>query len=203
MISIYELKPAFQKLLRPVVRALARSGVSANQVTLGAVALSFLVGLVLVWQKPLGNLLLLVPSVLLVRMALNAIDGMLAREHGMQSKLGAILNELGDVFSDLALYLPLALLEGFSPTLVVLFVVLSIISEMTGVLGVLVGSSRGYEGPMGKSDRAFFIGLLTLLLATGIPVGMWVSILFLLSLFLLIVTIFNRARTALREMEEE
>jgi len=36
-------------------------------------------------------------------MALNAIDGMLAREHHMQSKLGAILNELGDVVSDTVL----------------------------------------------------------------------------------------------------
>jgi CDP-diacylglycerol--glycerol-3-phosphate 3-phosphatidyltransferase len=35
-------------------------------------------------------------------MALNAIDGMLAREHDMQSPLGAMLNELGDVLSDVA-----------------------------------------------------------------------------------------------------
>ena len=34
MPSIYQLKPMFQRLLRPLVRGLARAGISANQVTL-------------------------------------------------------------------------------------------------------------------------------------------------------------------------
>ena len=38
--------------------------------------------------------LLLLPVTLFLRMALNAIDGMLAREHGMKSAAGAVLNEL-------------------------------------------------------------------------------------------------------------
>ena len=37
-------------------------------------------------------------------MAFNAIDGMLAREFGQKSRLGAYLNELTDVVSDAALY---------------------------------------------------------------------------------------------------
>jgi CDP-diacylglycerol---glycerol-3-phosphate 3-phosphatidyltransferase len=43
MPSIYGLKPAFQNLLRPLVRGLANAGVTANQVTLTAMALSFAV----------------------------------------------------------------------------------------------------------------------------------------------------------------
>jgi phosphatidylglycerophosphate synthase len=39
-------------------------------------------------------------------MALNALDGMLARECNQQTRLGAILNETGDVISDIALYFP-------------------------------------------------------------------------------------------------
>jgi hypothetical protein len=35
--------------------------------------------------------LLVLPGFLFVRMALNAIDGMLAREHAMKSRLGAVL----------------------------------------------------------------------------------------------------------------
>ena len=58
------------------------------------------------WQLPL----LLLPLVLFLRMALNAIDGMMAREFGQKSRLGAVLNELGDVLSDACLYLPFALL---------------------------------------------------------------------------------------------
>lgn len=42
-------------------------------------------------------LYLLLPLWMLLRMALNAVDGMLAREFGQQSRLGAYLNELCDV----------------------------------------------------------------------------------------------------------
>jgi CDP-diacylglycerol--glycerol-3-phosphate 3-phosphatidyltransferase len=42
--SIYELKPAFQRLLRPMVGALARGGITANHVTLAAAILSIAVG---------------------------------------------------------------------------------------------------------------------------------------------------------------
>ena len=36
MPTIYQLKPAFQNLLRPLVRSLAAAGVTANQVTVAA-----------------------------------------------------------------------------------------------------------------------------------------------------------------------
>ena len=83
-------------------------------------------------------------------MALNAIDGMLAREHDMQTPLGAILNELGDVLSDTALYLPFALIPGINAPWVVLFVVLSVISEMTGVIAVQIGASTLLQRPHGQ-----------------------------------------------------
>ena len=108
MPSIYDIKPRFQALLRPLVVILARSGVTANQVTLTAMVLSFLVGLLVVIWPAARWPMILIPIALFVRMALNAIDGMLAREFDMKSRLGAVLNELGDVASDAALYLPFA-----------------------------------------------------------------------------------------------
>jgi CDP-diacylglycerol--glycerol-3-phosphate 3-phosphatidyltransferase len=39
MPSIYDLKPAFQNVLRPLCRHLAQWGVTANQVTIAAVFL--------------------------------------------------------------------------------------------------------------------------------------------------------------------
>jgi CDP-diacylglycerol--glycerol-3-phosphate 3-phosphatidyltransferase len=88
MVSIYKVKPAFQGLLRPMVRLLARIGVTPNQVTIVVLFLSLAVGgwIYLAPSKLLP--LLIVGPFLLIRMALNAIDGMLAREHDMQSKLG-------------------------------------------------------------------------------------------------------------------
>lgn len=44
MASIYDIKPAFQNLLRPITRSLARAGVTANQVTVAAALLSAAVG---------------------------------------------------------------------------------------------------------------------------------------------------------------
>lgn len=75
-------------------------------------------------------------------MAMNALDGMLARERNQQASLGVFLNELGDVVSDAALYLPLALIAGFTPWLVVVVLLLATLAEMTGVLGLAIGATR-------------------------------------------------------------
>ena len=200
MASIYDLKPKFQGLLRPVTNGLAKIGVTANQVTLFAALLSIGAGAcVAIW--PTENWpLLMIPGMLFVRMALNAIDGMLAREHDMKSDLGAVLNEIGDVTSDSALYLPLALVSGFRPELVVAIVLLAVISEMTGVVAVQIGATRRYEGPMGKSDRAFVLGLICLLLGCGVEPAPWLEIVLGVILFLLVITIFNRAKRALKEV---
>ena len=197
MASIYDIKPAFQNLLRPLTRALASAGVTANQVTIAAALLSGGVGACIVFNPQARWPLLVLPGFLFVRMALNAIDGMLAREHGMKSRLGAVLNEISDVAADTALYLPLALVPGFSLWLVVVITILSIISEMTGVVAVQIGATRRYDGPMGKSDRAFVFGLLALLLGLGVPTGHWLFYVQLLLIVLLGLTIINRARRAL------
>jgi CDP-diacylglycerol--glycerol-3-phosphate 3-phosphatidyltransferase len=200
MPSIYGLKPKFQALLRPIVNWLARIGVSANQVTVAALLLSLSVGQVIAWKHGRQYLLLL-PAVLFARMALNAMDGMLAREHNQKSALGAILNELGDVIADIGLYLPLAVVPEFDPLLVGAVVLLSVLSEMTGVLGVQIGASRRYDGPMGKSDRAFVLGLLGLLLGLGVDVDGIVFYVLLALILLLVATILNRAWHALREVK--
>ena len=200
--TIYDLKPAFQNLLRPVCNALARAGVTANQVTIAAVVLSFIVGAMLVHLRHEAWVLFLVPVALFVRMALNAIDGMLAREHDMQSALGGILNELGDVVSDVALYAPFATLAGISPHAVGAVVLLAVLSEMTGVVAVQVGASRRYDGPMGKSDRAFVFGVLAVILGSGVNPGTWVNWALAVVAIALVVTIVNRARRAIEELEQ-
>jgi CDP-diacylglycerol--glycerol-3-phosphate 3-phosphatidyltransferase len=202
MPSVYDLKPAFQRLLRPLCASLARAGVTANQVTVAAALLSLAAGGLVAWRPAARWPLLLIPGVLLVRMALNAIDGMLAREHGQKSALGGILNELGDVVSDAALYLPLALVPGISFWLVVILALLAGLTEMTGLAAVQIGASRRYDGPMGKSDRAVTLGALCLALGLGVPVGPWTNVLLALLDAALVLTVINRSRQALRELEE-
>ena len=165
--SIYALKPKFQNLLRPLVVRLYRRGISANQVTLAACGLSLLLGALLTACAGTAPLFWLLPLWLFVRMAMNAADGMLAREFGQQSALGGCLNELTDVAADAALYLPLAFVAPFSAFQAACFIWLSALSELCGVLSQVYGSGRRYDGPMGKSGRAFFIGLAAVCYAWG------------------------------------
>lgn len=198
MPSIYQLKPAFQNLLRPLTGQLAAAGITANQITVLAFALSAAGGLALLWQPSARWPWLLLPPLLFIRMALNAIDGMLAREFGQKSRLGAFLNELGDVLSDAVLFLPMALVSPHA-ALPVAVTLLAIISEMTGVIGLMVGASRRYDGPLGKSDRAFVLGSVGLLLGLGVAPGPWLDGLWFLLCVLLGLTIINRVRKALKE----
>ena len=200
MASIYDLKPQFQNRLRPWVSVLANAGITANQVTVSAAMLSVFGGGFIAVYHQYHWPLLLIPLVLFVRIALNAIDGMLAREHDMQTPLGAILNELGDVVSDIALYLPLGLVGGVSGSWIVAIVLLAIVSEMTGVLAAQIGAQRRYDGPMGKSDRAVVFGSIGLILGIGIPAGTWLGVVLAATTLLLIATVINRARRALQEI---
>ncbi len=162
--TIYDLKPKFQDLLRPIVHKLFSVGVTANQVTLAALLLSVISGMLLLFI-PNPHLFILLPFVLFIRMALNAIDGMLAREHNQKSHLGAILNELGDVISDVALYLPFAVIFPQAFWLILLILFLALLTEFIGVIAQSIGASRRYDGPIGKSDRAFIFGTLGLLVS--------------------------------------
>lgn len=199
MPSIYQLKPKFQALLRPVVRACAGAGITANQVTLAACAISVVLGVALWRHVDQRGLFLLVPLWLLLRMGLNAIDGMLAREHKQQSILGGYLNELTDVISDAALYAPFALVAGASALGIALVIALASLTEFAGVLGVAAGASRRYDGPMGKSDRALIFGVLGFLVGIGVQTQSWFVWVEALLVLLLALTVVNRVRGGLAE----
>jgi CDP-diacylglycerol--glycerol-3-phosphate 3-phosphatidyltransferase len=163
MISIYKIKPKFQALLMPILNGLHKLGVTANMITWAAILLSVGTG-VFTYFFPCQLALLILPISLFLRMALNALDGMMARIHNMQSKKGEILNELGDVVSDFIMFYPIGVLFKLNELLLLVFLFLSVINEYAGILGKAVSGERRYEGPMGKSDRAFVVGLFSLLL---------------------------------------
>ena len=203
MISIYQLKPRFQNLLRPLVQRLFDRGITANQVTLAACAVSLVVGGLTAVFFSHPWIFALIPLWMIVRMALNAVDGMLAREFGQKSRLGAYLNELTDVIADSALFLPFALLPEVNLVLVLLVTLMAIFTEYAGVLGPMVGASRRYDGPMGKSDRAFCFGVL----GTGVAIGwlsaLWINLLLAVIAALLVYTLINRIRRGLAEVASQ
>ena len=198
MPTVYQLKPAFQRRLRPCVAWLVRRGVTANQVTLAALILCLAYGGLMAALPADPWPLVVLPVVLLVRMALNAMDGMLAREFAQTSRMGAMLNELGDVVGDVALYLPLALVPGFPAALVVIFVMLAALTEMAGVMPQALGGARSYRGPMGKSDRALAVGIVALVTGLGLAPGLWLDLVMIAVIGLAVLTVANRMGDGMR-----
>ncbi len=197
MISAYNLKPKFQQLLKPVLNLLYKLKFTANHITLLAMLLSVMLGIGF-WIHPYGKMFLVLPAGLLFRMALNALDGMMARTFNMQSKIGEILNEFGDIVSDIFIYFPLVKLPGLNALLLLAFVLMAILNEFAGVLAKAISGTRRYDGPMGKSDRAFLAGLICLVFYFWKDLSNFINYVFIFALILLLISTFIRLKNALK-----
>jgi CDP-diacylglycerol--glycerol-3-phosphate 3-phosphatidyltransferase len=160
MRGVYAAKPWFVRRLARLENAFVRRGVSANSITLGAVAVSVVGGTLLALGGLVGEprLWLFVPPLAVARLALNALDGSVARRSGTTGPFGVVTNELGDRLQEAALMAPLALVV--SPVLAVGALAASFLTSTCGLLGQTVGGERLTTGPAGKADRV-------LLLASG------------------------------------
>ena len=192
MISVYKIKPKFQKLLQPVLVFLRNIGVSPNQITIFTVFFSIALGVFLFFGIENKIWFLFVSLGLLLRMALNALDGMMAKQFNLQSKKGEILNELGDIISDVAIFFPFIYFESLKTEYVIIFIVLSIINEFCGILSKSMYAVRRYDGPMGKSDRALLIGLICITLYFTDSILTYLDYIFLLGSFLMIISSYLR-----------
>ena len=194
MISIYQFKSKFQQLLKPILNGMRNIGISPNQLTISAIVLSMGLGICL-WQVNDFRLaLIIVPIGLFVRMALNALDGMMATQYNLQSKKGEMLNEIGDVISDLCIYIPLIQLPNVNPIFVLLFVAIAVLNEFAGVLAKVLSGVRRYDGPMGKSDRAFTVGITLILLFYFPGLSSYLDIILVGSCVLMIISTFARLK---------
>ena len=197
MISVYQIKPAFQKLLRPLLNFLFKNGITANQITAFSILFSSGLGLMFLQYKEFKIILLLLPLGLLIRMALNALDGMMAKQFNMQSKLGEVLNEIGDVLSDLFIILPFIILPHMDAWIIILFAILTILNEFSGILAKAINGERRYDGPMGKSDRAFIIGLFCIVYFFWNGIELFANWIFGLASLLVIVSTLIRLKKAI------
>jgi CDP-diacylglycerol--glycerol-3-phosphate 3-phosphatidyltransferase len=199
MISVYKIKPKFQKLLLPLLLLLRKIGVTPNHITVFSIIFSFFLGFLLLNASENNFLYLLVALGLLLRMALNALDGMMAKNYNLQSKSGEVLNEIGDIFSDVAIYFPLLYFESLRFEYVVIFIILSIINEFCGVLAKIISGERRYDGPMGKSDRALFIGLLCIFLFFTIEVYHFLNYVLIFTIVLMMISSYLRLINAINK----
>lgn len=221
--SLYQLKSEFQDQLRPISDRLVGFGFTANQVTLSAIVLSAGTAYVIYTydpqniaenipknriDTPLTNtsicdnnnrvVWLILPISLFIRMALNAIDGMMAREHHQASKVGAILNEAGDIVSDSLLIASLQPhLYRYYPDNIILLNRVNKLTTLTEIIAILANkmtSQRANQGPLGKSDRAFELGFIGVINALGIPLQPIAKPALIVNQLLLINTCINRLR---------
>lgn len=199
MISIYKLKPKFQELLNPILLFLHKRKVTANQITGISILLSICISF-LFWNADTNKWFFLsLPIGLLLRMAFNALDGMMARKFNQTSKLGEVLNEVGDIISDIIIFFPLLKFQPESLYLVIVFMLLSVINEFAGVLGKVIGKNRRNDGPMGKSDRAFLFGVYGLIQFFGVNISGYANFIFGVVILLLGLSTFSRLKKALND----
>ena len=196
-LSIYQLKGQFQQLLSPLLAGLIRYKISPNQITLFTLFLGLFFGLGLISFSTNRWLWAAFPLFMLLRMALNAVDGMLANQTNQKTKLGSVLNEMCDHVSDIVLYLPFAFIASINVPLIVTIIIATLLAEIAGLMAIVLGAQRCFDGPMGKSDRAFSFSIAAICITLKIE-PIWVNGLLALILVLLLLTIYNRLKQALR-----
>ncbi|MEQ9812699.1 MAG: CDP-alcohol phosphatidyltransferase family protein [Azospirillaceae bacterium] len=199
MPSLYMLKYRFRGAIGPFIRALIGAGVTANMVTVASLALTIAWGVLLcLWPRESWVLIGLLPIVLL-RMACNVIDGAIASEAGRHSRFGAIVNEM-DVMADALLYTPLVLTLPGTPWLGLAAVLVALVAEYAGMVGLLTGAGRRYEGPMAKPDRAVVFAAIAVLAGFGVPLAGWLDWVWAALALLGVATVLNRLIAAYQEV---
>ena len=180
-ISVYNLKKKFQDLLMPLCKKLNLLGITPNQITIGTMIGSIVFSLLFYKLSKYRILFLIVPLFFLKRMALNALD------------------EIGDIVADTVFYFCFFSVLNINVVLSMLFIFLGILSEYTGITAIQVDGKRHYEGPMGKSDRALFISLLSIFVFFKLD-SRCIEYLLILGVGLLLLTIYNRIKNSLNNI---
>ncbi|WP_087022166.1 CDP-alcohol phosphatidyltransferase family protein [Thaumasiovibrio subtropicus] len=189
--SVYRLKPAFQRLLAPCVHGLARRSVTPNQITVATLLITVAgVGAIALLPPPywLG-----LPLLQFLRMALNAIDGQLARLYNQITPRGMLLNEVGDLLADAVVWLAFLSLGVLSPFWIAVVALLTWLTEFIAVLVAPVTGERANHGPMGKSDRAVVTGVFAIIIAVQPNWLVYGDVALILVAGLLLVTASRRA----------
>ncbi len=157
--GLYALKPGFQRRLDGTAGWLAARGVHPDLLTHGAVVCGLLGGMALAAGLAQPALLWAVPPLACIRLALNALDGMVAIRRGLARPWGKVLNEFCDRLADLAFLAPLMLVPNSSPLLVTAALCATLLVSFLGVLAEAAGAGRQYGGVMGKADRMLWLAL--------------------------------------------
>jgi CDP-diacylglycerol--glycerol-3-phosphate 3-phosphatidyltransferase len=198
--GIYQIKPRFQRSLQGVEALLVRRRVHPDYLTIAAFVLSALGGVALYGSWWAHWLLLLIVPVALGRTALNALDGLVARDTGLARPWGEVLNEFCDRLADVALFAGVALAPGSQPSLGAVVVVVMLLSSYLAILSKAAGGRRQYAGVMGKADRMIYLSLAAVV-AFALPGAPIFAIFLMLVLAGLVITIVQRAQATYADLQ--
>jgi phosphatidylglycerophosphate synthase len=201
MLDIPDTKPLLERLLRPAALALSSLGIRPNALTLASIAISTLTGSLALAFPTATWPLFAILAAMLTRLALNHMDGIVARERGMKTRWGGLLNEIATPAEDMALYLPLAARPDMPAVLIACAVMLSVLVEVAGLSPVTIGSTRRFDGPMSKVVRGVFFATIVLDAAFGVAPKLLSPAALVLALGLLGITAWNRLIRAVGEVE--
>ncbi len=170
--DLYAAKGAIGARLAPLVDRLAGAGVTPDALTLAAIPVAVLGGLVLLASPRQPWLLLAVPPLVALRLLLNLLDGQLARRTGQGHPRGELYNEVGDRLADVALLAPVAFLPGAQVETVLLGVVGALLASHVGITARAAGGERIYRGILSKPGRMALLAVFALLVLV-VGAGAW------------------------------
>ncbi len=143
--------PIFEK----IARLLLGIGVSPNQVSLSSIAFAFIAAGALAYTPLCGGfdrtaLFICAAFAIQLRLICNLLDGLMAIEGGFATKIGAVLNEMPDRFSDYAANKGMLGIElGWAAALIAMS------TAYIRVFGGSLGLKQDFRGPLAKQQRMF------------------------------------------------
>jgi CDP-diacylglycerol--glycerol-3-phosphate 3-phosphatidyltransferase len=200
MAGIYQVKPAFQRSLGGIQRWLVGRHVHPDWLTFAALGLSVLGGIAVYLAPQAVWLLATIPPIVLVRTALNALDGLVAKQTGLARPWGEVLNEFCDRLADVALLGGVALASPSNHLLGATTVVAVLLTSYLAILSKAAGGRRQYAGPMGKADRMIVLGIAAAI-GLFVPLEWAYNGLLVVILVGLAPTVVQRARDTHRDLQ--
>jgi len=143
---------------RALAAGLARTGISANAISLAGVMFALLAGVALVssagpfWR----GWLFAAAAGIQLRLLCNMLDGMVAVEHGRATPVGALYNDVPDRVADTVILVCAGYAldaAPWGPELGWACAVMAMFTAFVRVLGGALGTSQYFFGPQSKSQR--------------------------------------------------
>ncbi len=164
------------KVLRPLIKFIARLGITANMLTVAGLCAVIIAGIFFAFGRMMPG-----ASMLVLGGLLDSLDGELSRMTGTPSSFGGFLDSICDHCGDFAMYLGLLLFYLQSNTTVE--VVLLFVAAFGSVFGSHVRSRAGMVGIDTKTIGIFTRAERTLVLVVSILIGKINIALWILAIF--------------------